>query len=112
MNKLRTLRNIIAFFSMIIFTSCHSNKENDYVNGQWQVKAVSSPTAFNTNMDDQNYSINVNQISQDGSTVNVSDENGGQDEAAVRFKSGNNMIVEYKDPQTGEKVLMQMKRSD
>ena len=112
MNKIHTLRNITALICMIIFSSCHPNKERDDVFGQWQVQAVSSQTAYNTNMDDQNFSLNVNQLSKDGSIVNVADENGGQDEAAVRFKSGNNMIVEYKDPQTGEKVLMQMKRSN
>ena len=112
MNKIFTLRNVITLFSMIIFASCQSNKDEEYVNGQWQVQAISSQTAYNTNMADQNVSLNVNESSSDGSTVNVSDDNGAQDQAEVRFKSGDKMIVEYKDPQTGEKVLMQMKKSE
>jgi hypothetical protein len=59
-------------------------------------------------LSDQNYSLNVNQGSP--GSINVSDASGNMDEADVKYRSGNQMIVEYHDPQTGERVLVQMEK--
>jgi hypothetical protein len=109
MAKVGTLRNIIALFSFIFLLSC-KNEHDDFVNGQWQVQSVSSDNSYIPDMGNQNYSLNVSETGN-GSSVNVSDRSGEMDEAAIRYKSGDHMIVEYTNPQTGEKVLVQMKKN-
>ena len=109
MKKVFTLRNIIACFCIVTFMSC-KNEKDDAIYGQWQVQSLASSNSYVPNVEDQNYSLRIDQTSQDGSSVRVSDENGIQQDASVKYKSGDNMIVEYRDAQTGEKMLVQVKK--
>lgn len=109
MAKVGTLRNIITLISFLFLISCQQ-RNDDPVYGQWKVQSVSSDAAYISDVSNQNFSLNVKQLSPDGSSVQVSDASGEADEAAVRYKNGNNMIVEYHDPQTGERVLVEMKK--
>src|SRR4051794_14868581 len=110
MSKVMTLRNIIACCCAAILIGC-KNENEDFVYGQWQVQSLSSTNSYVSNMADQNYSLNINESSADGSVISVSDGNGLTQDASIKYKSGDNMIVEYSDPQTGQKMLVQMKKN-